>query len=62
MAADKCEPQGQQCMQMDAEDQRDGDDVTTNPQLVFTRMTPCLLPELAQVSHGAVSPSKSAEL
>lgn len=45
-------PQGQQRMQMDAGEHGDGDDEATNPQLVFTRMTPCLLPELAQVSQG----------
>ena len=38
-------------MQMDAGEHRDVDDEATNPQLVFTRMTPCLLPELAQVSQ-----------
>ena len=43
-------PQGQQRMQVDAGSEHGGDDEAADPQLVFTRMTPCLLPELAQVS------------
>ncbi|KAK9863020.1 hypothetical protein WJX84_009707 [Apatococcus fuscideae] len=42
-------PQGNQRLQMDGRDGQDDADEAADPQLVFTRMTPCLLPELAQV-------------
>ena len=43
-------PQGQQRLQLSGEgDHGDASEEGADSQLVFTRMTPCLLPELAQV-------------